>query len=422
MNKPIRIDGGDGGTPIRIGGRDGGTPIRIGVVGLGGATSQMLPCLAAHAGMKIAAGADPRREARERFATDFGATGFESAEELCESRDIDAVYIATPHQFHRDNALAAASAGKHVVVEKPMALTIDDCDAMIDACERAGVHLIVGHTHSFDPPITAMRRIIRSGELGPLAMINSFSYGNFLYRPRRPEELDTSKGGGIIFNQVPHQIDLARLLGGGLLRSVRSMAWTLDPERPTEGSHITFLQFEDGAAASLTFSGYDHFDSDEFHSWVGESGEAKSADGHGKARAALAKVGGRDAEVALKAARAYGQAEGGGSKPAEQKHFHHLHCGVTIATCAGGDLRPSADGVLVYDRNGKREISVPRGAAFPDKSAVWDELCSAVATGRTTPHNGRWAKATMEASIAVLTSARERREVMLEHQVALIED
>ena len=61
MNKPIRIDGGDGGTPIRIGGRDGGTPIRIGVVGLGGATSQMLPCLAAHAGMKIAAGADPRR-------------------------------------------------------------------------------------------------------------------------------------------------------------------------------------------------------------------------------------------------------------------------------------------------------------------------------------------------------------------------
>ena len=65
---------------------------------------------------------------------------------------------------------------------------------------------------------------------------------------------------------------------------------------------------------------------------------------------------------------------------------------------------------------------MPRGAAFPDKSAVWDELCSAVATGRTPPHNGRWAKATMEASIAVLTSARERREVMLEHQVALIEE
>lgn len=408
-------------TPIRVG-NGGGTPIRIGVVGLGGAASQMLPCLAAHPGMKIAAGADPRREARERFAADFGAAVFESAEALCASDAVEAVYIATPHQYHRDNALAAAAAGRHVVVEKPMALTLEDCDAMIAACERAGVHLIVGHTHSFDPPITEMRRIIRSGELGPLAMINSFSYGNFLYRPRRPEELDTSKGGGIIYNQVPHQVDTARLLGGGKVKSVRSMVWTLDAERPTEGSHITFLQFEDGAAASLVFSGYDHFDSDEFHFWVGESGEDKPSGGHGKARADLARVGGRDAELALKTARAYGQASGGGVKAADAKPFHHLHCGVTIATCARGDLRPSADGVLVYDRNGRREISVPRGPAFPDKSPVWDELARAVATGRTPPHNGRWAKATMEASIAVLTSARDRREVMLEHQVALIED
>ena len=67
-------------------------------------------------------------------------------------------------------------------------------------------------------------------------MINSFNYTNFLYRPRRPEELDTAQGGGILFNQVPHQIDIARLLGGGLVRSVRAQTTVLDPARPTEGS------------------------------------------------------------------------------------------------------------------------------------------------------------------------------------------
>lgn len=394
-----------------------GAPVRIGVIGLGGATRQMLPSLAAHPSMKIVAGADPRAEARERFAADFGAATFESAEALCESSTADAVYIATPHQFHRDNVLAAAAAGRHIVVEKPMALTLEDCDAMIAATERAGVHLLVGHTHSFDPPVLKMRELIRSGEFGPLAMVNTWSYSNFLYRPRRPEELDTALGGGIIYNQVPHQMDVVRLLGGGLVRSVRSMAWVLDPDRPTEGSHASFVQFESGAAATLVFSGYDYFDSDEFHAWVGESGEEKSPDGHGRARAALAAVGGRDAEAALKTAGAYGRGPAG-SATGSARPWHHLHCGVVIASCAGGDLRASPDGVLVYDRTGRREIAVPRGPAFPDKGPVWDELAHAIATGREPLHNGRWGKATMEASLAVLTSARERREVLLQHQVA----
>ena len=106
-------------------------------------------------------------------------------------------------------------------------------------------------------------------------MINSFNYTNFLYRPRRPEELDTSKGGGILFNQVPHQIDTARLLAGGLVRSVRAQVSVLDPARPTEGQCAALLQFEGGAAAALVYSGYDHFDSDEWHFGVGERGAPK---------------------------------------------------------------------------------------------------------------------------------------------------
>jgi phthalate 4,5-cis-dihydrodiol dehydrogenase len=395
-----------------------GPILRLGVIGLGGATRQILPSLSSHPNVRITAGADPRAEARERFAADFGAATFASAEALCDSPEVDAVYIATPHQFHMHNAVAAAERRKHVIVEKPMALSLEECDAMIDAARRNGVRLIVGHTHSFDPPVAKMRDIIRSGELGPMAMINTFSYSNFLYRPRRPEELRTELGGGIIYNQVPHQVDVVRLLGGGKVRSVRSMAWVLDPERPTEGSHMTFLQFEDGAAASMIFSGYDFFDSDEFHFWVGESGEDKPAGRHGGARAALRKFDSSRAEGDFKSASAYGSAAGAkAAAAAPPAQWHHPHCGVTIVTCAYGDMRPSADGLLVYGRDGCREIPIPRGRAFPDKCAVIDEFYDAIVNDRAPLHSGEWGKATMEVSQAVLTSARERREIFLAHQV-----
>ena len=184
-----------------------------------------------------------------------------------------------------------------------MALTLADCDAIIAAVERANIHLIVGHTHAFDPAVRVMRRIVASGELGALGMIAAWNYTNFLYRPRRPEELDTARGGGILFNQVPHQIDMVRLIGGGRLRSVRAQANALDPARPTEGSAVAFLEFEDGAAASLVYGGYDFFDSDELHFWISERGAPKPPDQHGAARRALGADAGRGSAPARRALR-----------------------------------------------------------------------------------------------------------------------
>jgi phthalate 4,5-cis-dihydrodiol dehydrogenase len=389
--------------------------LRLGLIGLGGAARQMLPSLARHLHVRLAGAADPRAEARERFVADHDARGFATAEALCDNPDIDAVYIATPHQFHCEHATLAAKAGKHMIVEKPMALSLGECDRMTAAAAEAGVHIVVGHTHSFDLPIQRMREIIASGELGRLAMINTWNYTNFLYRPRRPEELRTELGGGIIYNQVPHQVDMVRLLGGGLVRSVRAMAWVLDPERPTEGSHVTFLQFADGAAASMVFSGYDYFDSDEFHFWVGELGEDKPSDRHGAARAALQKSASAAGEAALKSAAAYGRPTSPdwiNAAPA-----HHPHFGITIASCALGDLRAAADGVIIYGRDGRTEVPVAPSRAFPDKLRVIDELYDAIFRGVPPLHDGRWGKATVEVSQAILDSARERREIQLAHQV-----
>jgi phthalate 4,5-cis-dihydrodiol dehydrogenase len=387
-------------------------PIGLGIAGLGMAGAVMVQAAAVHEGYVLKAAADPHAGPREAFARDFNARAYADVAELVADPAVEVVYVATPHQFHAPHAILAAKHGKHVILEKPMALTLAECDAIIAATERNKVQLIVGHTHAYDPAIRVMRKLIASGALGKLGMINSFNYTNFLYRPRRPEELDTSLGGGILFNQVPHQIDIARLLGGGLVKSVRAQASALDPARPTEGSCIAFLQFENGAAASLVYSGYDHFDSDEWHDWINERGAPKKP-AHGAARRALKQS--KDEARARTETYAYGAAIA--VLPPNQPHF-----GLTIATCANGDLRTSANGLMQYDIFGASEIKIERGEGMPGRREVLDDMGAALRHGRPAVHDGRWGKATVEVALAILQSAREQREIALHHQAPVPEE
>jgi len=267
----------------------------------------------------------------------------------------------------------------------------------------------VGHTHAFDPAVRLMREIVVRGDLGRLGLIHSFNYTNYLYRPRRPEELDTAQGGGVLFNQVPHQIDTARLLAGGIVRSVRASTTVLDPARPTEASCAALLQFDNGAVASLVYSGYDHFDSDEWHFGISERGSPKKIE-HGAARRAL--VNAQDETHARIANFAYGAT--GADLPPHQPHF-----GITIATCAEGDMRATGDGVAIYGRDGMRQIPIPRGDSMPGRREVLDDMRVAIRAGRAPVHDGRWGKATVEVALAILRSSREGREISLQHQVAV---
>ena len=230
--------------------------LKFGVAGLGRAFQLMLPTLVAHPKLELVAAADPRPEARERFAADSAAKTYASVDELCADPAIDAVYVATPHQFHAAHVAAAARHGKHVLVEKPMALRLADCRAMIEATARAGVQMVIGHSHSFDAPVKRARDIIASGSVGRLRMITALNFTDFLYRPRRPEELSTETGGGVLYNQAPHHVELIRLLGGGppgggKIKSVRALTGAWDETRPTEGAYSALLTFEDGAFATI---------------------------------------------------------------------------------------------------------------------------------------------------------------------------
>jgi phthalate 4,5-cis-dihydrodiol dehydrogenase len=393
-----------------------GETLRIGVIGLGRAGAGMLAAMASHPDIQVTAAADLHREHLDRFAEDFGGLTFTDAAALCASPDVDAVYVATPHEFHAEHVALAAARGKHVIVEKPMALTLEDCDRMIGAAEAAGVVLIVGHTASFNPGVQKMRQLVANGEVGPLAMISTTAYTDFLYRPRRPEELVTELGGGIMYNQVPHQVDAARFVAGGMARSVRAATWSLDPKRPTEGCYAAFLTFESGAVASLVYSGYDHLDSAEIAAVRGP----KDADRYGATRRALQSVQTPQEEVALRVSTGYGgeRPVAGEGRPRGESLLQ-AELGLFVVTCGEADLRLSTDGVVAYASDGMRVIPPDPWRGVAGRGAVLDELYFAVTDGQPVVHSGHWAKATMEVCLAMLQSAREQREIQLSHQIPL---
>jgi phthalate 4,5-cis-dihydrodiol dehydrogenase len=378
-------------------------PIRIGIAGLGLAGAFMIRAAAAHPRVALYAAMDPLPRPCEAFAREFGAKVYSHFHDLCRDPSVEAIYISSPHRFHASQAAEAMEHGKHVLVEKPLALTLEECDAVVAAADRTGRHLIVGHTHAFDPNVREMHRLIQSGELGRLGMILTFNYNDFLLRPHRSDEFDPERGGGIAFNQIAHQIEIVRLLGGRV-RSVRANVGALDEARRAPGHCTAFIEFENDAAASLTFSAYDYFDSDEFHHWIAEGGTAKHPDHHGKTREAfLARATDLEAHQDL--------GYGGRVLPQEQPHLPHF--GVIVATCERGDLRLSPDGILIHGIHGTHEVAAPRGPGRPGHGDAIDALWAAVREDRHCVHDARWGRTTVEIILAMLESSASRREVVL---------
>jgi phthalate 4,5-cis-dihydrodiol dehydrogenase len=391
--------------------------VGLGICGLGRAFTLMLPTFVGDNRFVLVAATTPNRETRDIFNKDFDAPSYPDLTALCTDPNVDAVYIASPHEFHFEHVEIAARAGKHILVEKPLAISLKEAQAIVDIVRDCGVHLIVGPSHSFDAPVLQARQMIASNEFGGLGMIQAMYYTDFLYRPRRPEELDTSRGGGVVFSQAAHQVDIIRLLGGGLIKSVRAHTGNWDEARSTEGAYNAQLAFEGGAFASLTYSGYAHFDGDELVGGIGELGRRKDPDQYGNARRTLSR--GIDAQIESekKRARNYGlagTAEDFAKMPSVDTHEHF---GLIIASCQNADLKLMPDGVTIYGDQERRHIPVP--VPTIPRVEVMDELFKAVVEGKPPLHSAAWGMATLEACVAILTSARENREVELELQVGV---
>jgi phthalate 4,5-cis-dihydrodiol dehydrogenase len=373
----------------------------------------MLPVLAQHPHIELTAAADIDPGQLEKFQGEFQGETYLSAEALCASPQVDVVYIATPNQFHTAHALLALERGKHVLVEKPMTLTLDEADVMIEAAARHGVQLLVNVKHSFDPHIRKIRDIVESGELGQLRMLHYWYFSDWLYRPRTAEELDPSLGGGVTWRQGPHQFDILRTIAGGMVRSVRAMTGMWDERRPVVGCHAAYLDFADGTAATAVYSGYDHFHSRELTFGVGEA-SAAAASSYAQARRTLRQLGSGAAETALKRAQRYGGA-GRATRATLRRSVGWVLGGPLVVTFDKGDVRLTPDGLRIYGDEDTWDI--PTSMETDGRHGIVNQLYEAVVHGRRPLADGRWGKATVEVLLAVLTSARERREVFLTHQV-----
>jgi len=387
-------------------------PLRVGVAGLGMAGGGILASLSRVPGVEIVAAADLRPQARALFREQFHGRSHDGLDELCDDEDVDAIWLATPSHLHAEQMQFAAERGKHVVVEKPFAVSLEECRRMIDSAERNGVALIAGGARSFDPAFVAMRQLIESGRLGALRALNTWSFTGWMIRPREPYEVDVDHGGGAVFNQAPHPIDVLRLLGGGMVRSVRGTTTEWMPERPCPGYFTGFLEFEDGVSATLSYNGYGYIQAWELLPWGETADRQRSSDAAYEYRRSL-RAGTADEYAARETLRFAGRSGPFGFGGDGQ--WTPADAGLVVASCERGEIRQSATGLYVYDDEGRHDEPIPREGGLRLNEVT--ELRNAISGKGPSLHDGRWGMATMEVVLALMQSGSEHKEVFLQHQV-----
>lgn len=397
--------------------------LNVGVVGLGLAGFGVSPSIAAMPNMNLVAGADINPTALEAFRERYDARTYGSIEELCADPQIDTVWIATPNTLHCPHTVFAAERGKHVIVEKPMAISLAEAERMIEATEKNGVQFLCGGSRSSSSVVRKMREIVRSGELGRLRAMSTWSATSWMLAPRRPDELDVAQGGGVAYRQAPHQVDSVRLLAGGMPRSVRAVTgqW-MAPRDTAPGYFSALVDFGDGVSATLIYSAYGYFMASELFEPEASGPAALGAEGRVATRREI-RAGSRD-EAAAKQERALSTT---GARPpaapgqagARMGGRFLADLGLLVVSCEHGDMRQSPNGLYVYSDAGNQEIPVEDTARA--LSPELNELYQALVADRPVLHGGRWGLATLEASLAIMQSAREQREIPLHHQVPVPE-
>ncbi len=196
-----------------------------------------------------------RAELVEAFAKEFAARKwFADWRDLIADEEIEAVYIATPVYLHKEQTVAAANAGKHVLCEKPMAINVAECEEMIAACRANNVKLGVAYYRRFYPVVQRIKQIIAAGKIGKpvFAQINAFEYFDpSSENPRRWLLEKEKSGGGPMMDFGCHRIEVLTDLFGKIRRT-ESIVANVNFDREVEDTATAIFQFETGACANLT--------------------------------------------------------------------------------------------------------------------------------------------------------------------------
>ena len=169
-------------------------------------------------GAHLAAMVDPVEKVVQEACGELGIdTYYSSHEQALENKDIDAFVIVSPTKYHIDTAVAIASAGKHILCEKPMAMTVDECDAMIAAADKSGVILQIGFMRRFDAGFVRAKQIVDSGAIGDVVMVRSNTRGPSVPQPWM---YDIKKSNGPLAEVNSHDIDTLRWFTGSEFETV----------------------------------------------------------------------------------------------------------------------------------------------------------------------------------------------------------
>lgn len=239
-------------------------PLGFGIIGCG-----MIANFHAHAigdvrGAKLVACFDTFPAAADRLAASTGCRAYHRLDEMLADPRVDVVTIGTPSGAHLEPAVAAARAGKHVIVEKPLEITLRRCDQIIDACQRAAVKLATIFPSRFHDSSRELKRAVDAGRFGKLTLGDAYVKW---FRPqsyydsgawRGTWELD---GGGALMNQAIHSVDLLTWFMGPVVE-IRAQTATLAHERiAVEDTAVATLRFASGAlgiveASTAAYPGY----------------------------------------------------------------------------------------------------------------------------------------------------------------------
>jgi UDP-N-acetyl-2-amino-2-deoxyglucuronate dehydrogenase len=239
--------------------RKANDPLRFAIVGPGlvGAVHAAALARIPNARLVAVAGSTPGSSQAAGLAATHDARVVAGMDAVLADPELDAVVICTPHPLHAAQAIAAAEAGLHVIVEKPMALTVADCTAMIAAAERAGVVLSVISQRRWYPAVRRVKAAIDDGRIGVagLATVEVLSWRGPDYYAMNPwRGTRAGEGGGVLVNQAVHHLDLACWFLGP---AVEVDGWTANlnhPEIEVEDTAVAVVRFASGALATIVAS------------------------------------------------------------------------------------------------------------------------------------------------------------------------
>lgn len=229
---------------------------KVGIIGAGSYGEMHAKAIANTDGVELVAASRTNAGALAEFTGQYGGRGYTDYADLLADPNVNTVVIATPHHHHTEIAVKAAQAGKHILLEKPMAPTLAECRQIAEAAEAAGIQLMLGHVNHFAHPYRIARQILESGEMGEVIQGSAAMQKYWMEGNRREWHMNRETGGGVWMTVGVHPLDRLVWLTDSPVTSVAAQFGTRFYEQQADDVGMVFLRFANGAAGCVVSTGY----------------------------------------------------------------------------------------------------------------------------------------------------------------------